>query len=183
MSSDNPGDAADSITGAWARERPDLPGDSIGIVTRIWHASKLLGDDRNRLLRRHDADPATLDLLSTLRRGGQPYRMSTGELAIASLIPKGAITQRVDRAEAQGYVRRVTAPGRKVAEVELTDRGRRVSDELVEAVLRHEEGLLAGLPQHERDDLAASLRRLLAHLHRVLGAQGDGNPGQVGTRD
>ncbi|RAF15566.1 MarR family transcriptional regulator, partial [Burkholderia multivorans] len=74
--------------------------------------------------------------------------MSTGELARASLITKGAITQRVDRAEAQGYVRRVTAPGRKVAEVELTDRGRRVSDELVEAVLRHEEGLLAGLPQH-----------------------------------
>lgn len=183
MTTDNPSDGADRIAGAWARERPDLPVDSIGIVTRIWHASKLLGDDRNRLLRRHGADPATLDLLSTLRRGGEPYRMSSGDLAKASLITKGAITQRVDRAVAQGLVRRVTPPGRKVAEIELTDRGRQISDVLVEAVLRHEDALLAGLPQRERTELARSLRYLLDHLHEVLGTEGESASGQVGYRD
>ncbi len=109
--------------------------------------------------------------------------MSSGDLAKASLITKGAITQRVDRAVAQGLVRRVTPPGRKVAEIELTDRGLQISDELVEAVLRHEDALLAGLPQRERTELSRSLRHLLGHLHEVLGTEGESASGQVGYRD
>lgn len=85
-----PEDPVDAIAAAWKRELPDVPVHSIGIVTRVWHVAKLLGDDRARLLRDHHADTATLDLLSTLRRHGKPYRMTTRELAAASLITAGA---------------------------------------------------------------------------------------------
>ncbi|WP_413230194.1 MarR family transcriptional regulator [Kitasatospora herbaricolor] len=46
-------------------------------------------------------------LLSTLRRSGPPYRLTTGELADRSLVTAGAVTQRVDRAQGAGLVRRL----------------------------------------------------------------------------
>ena len=70
------------------RDRPGLgageaglPVGSIGILTRIWQAAKLLTDERRRTLARVHLDAATLDLLTTLRRSGPPYRLSTRELS------------------------------------------------------------------------------------------------------
>lgn len=163
-------DPIDAIATAWKRELPNIPVDSIGIVTRIWHIAKLLGDDRTRLLREHHADTATLDLLSTLRRQGEPYRMTTRDLAAASLITAGAITQRVDRAEAQGLVTRATRRNARTVDIELTPLGRTTVDNLVAAVLTRESELLAGLPQHQQDQLESTLRPLLDHLSTVLEA-------------
>jgi hypothetical protein len=70
---------------------------SIGILTHIWQAAKLFSDERRRTLATIGMDAATLDLLSTLRRAGPPYRLSTRELA-ARLVTAGAVTQRASRA-------------------------------------------------------------------------------------
>jgi hypothetical protein len=43
-------DETDEIANAWLRERPGTPVSSIGVVTRMWHAAKLFGDDRRRTL-------------------------------------------------------------------------------------------------------------------------------------
>jgi hypothetical protein len=66
-----------SFARAWAREAPGVPVGSIGVLTRIWQAAKLLSDERRRTLAAVGMDAATLDLLSTLRRAGPPYRLST----------------------------------------------------------------------------------------------------------
>lgn len=171
-------DPVDAIAAAWKRELPDVPVHSIGIVTRVWHVAKLLGDDRARLLRDHHADTATLDLLSTLRRHGKPYRMTTRELAAASLITAGAITQRVDRAEAQGLVKRTGRRESRTVDVELTARGRATVDNLVATVLARECQLLDGLPRRQQEQLERTLKVLLDHLSTVLGA--DRRPGHVG---
>lgn len=173
-----PEDPVDAIAAAWKRELPNVPVHSIGIVTRVWHIAKLLGDDRARLLRDHHADMATLDLLSTLRRRGKPYRMTTRELATASLITAGAITQRVDRAEAQGLVKRTGRRESRTVDVELTARGQATVDDLVGAVLARECELLDGLPRQQQEQLERTLRLLLDHLSTVLGA--DRQPGHVG---
>ncbi|MGB3480594.1 MAG: MarR family transcriptional regulator [Mycobacterium sp.] len=173
-----PSDPVDAIAAAWKRELPDLPVDSIGIVTRVWHIAKLLGDDRARLLRDRRADMATLDLLSTLRRHGRPYSMTTRELAAASLITAGAITQRVDRAEAQGFVKRTGRRDSRTVDVELTPLGRAEVDDLVGAVLARECELLDGLSKDQQEQLENTLRLLLQHLSLLLG---DGQrPGHVG---
>jgi DNA-binding MarR family transcriptional regulator len=171
-------DPIDAIAAAWKREIPGLPVHSIGIVTRVWHIAKLLGDDRARLLRDHQADMATLDLLSTLRRHGEPYRMTTRDLAAASLITAGAITQRVDRAEAKGLVRRTGRPDSRTVDIELTPLGRTTVDDLVAAVLARECQLLDGLPKDQQDHLEHTLRLLLDHLSAFLGV--DRRPGHVG---
>lgn len=106
--------SADEIAQAWARETPGVPVASIGILTRIWRAAKLLSDERRRTLAAIGMDAATMDLLSTLRRAGPPYRLSTRELAARSLVTPGAITQRVDRAQELAWCcacRRSQEPG------------------------------------------------------------------------
>ncbi|BBY63922.1 MarR family winged helix-turn-helix transcriptional regulator [Mycolicibacterium helvum] len=168
MDHNEPGDTVDAIVAAWRRELPSVPTDSIGIVTRLWHIAKLLGDDRARVVRSLGADMATLDLLSTLRRSGSPYRMTTRALADASLITAGAITQRVDRAVTQGLVTRTSRAGSRAVDVELTQVGYRATDELVTAVLTHENELLDGLDARQRQHLADTLSTLLSHLVKTL---------------
>jgi DNA-binding MarR family transcriptional regulator len=174
----DPEDSVDAIALAWLRERPQTPVESIGIVTRLWHAAKLLGDDRTRLLRQAGADTATLDLLSTLRRSGPPYCLTTRELADAALITAGAITQRVDRAERQGLVTRSPhGGGTRRVDVELTTLGHATVERLVDAVLGREFSLLEDLPADDREHLNELLRNLVSALHRSLGHR---EPGHVG---
>lgn len=178
MAAGESADGINAIVSAWKRELPNAPTASIGIVTRLWQIAKLLGDDRKRVVRSLGADTATLDLLSTLRRSGEPYRMTTRALADASLITAGAITQRVERAAAQGLVTRTQRSGSRTVDVELTPAGRDATTTLVTAVLTHENELLEGLSPHQREQLADTLTTLLDHLagtlddHRRIGHVG-----------
>lgn len=158
-------DAVDEIAAQWARERPGMPVDSIGVVARILRIAKLLTDERRRTVAALDIDNATLDLLATLRRAGQPYRMTPTQLADACLVSGGAITQRVGRAEAAGLVRCArTESGRRTRTVELTKRGHRVVERNIEALLGSERDLISHLSPTEREQLAGLLRRLLGGM-------------------
>ena len=158
-------DGVDQIQRAWEREHPGTPAGSIGIITRIWRIGKLLADERRRTLARLGIDAATLDLLSTLRRAGPPYRLTAGAIAELSLVSAGAISQRVARAEREGLVRRERsgADGR-VSYVTLTAGGHALIERGVDELLRHEEALLSGLTEGQRAELTAQLRVLLASL-------------------
>lgn len=176
-------DPVTAIADAWRRERPDLPVDSIGVITRVWQAAKMLGDERARLLRQHNADVATLDLLATLRRSGKPYRLTTRQLGQAALVSAGAISQRVGRAEKEGLVRRVTTAGSRTVDVELTALGHELVEHLVTQVLNHEEDPLRPMDATSRAQLADLLQQLLSHLTHRLGPEpvghvGDGSAGE-----
>jgi DNA-binding MarR family transcriptional regulator len=160
-------DAVDEITQQWARERPDMPVDSIGVVARILRIAKLITDERRRTLAALDIDSATFDLLATLRRSGTPYRMNPTELAEACLVSGGAISQRVTRAEDAGFVRtRRTESGRRTLEVELTARGHLAIERDIEAMIGRERELISHMPAEDRDRLADLLRQLLAGMQR-----------------
>ncbi|MFD0555485.1 DNA-binding MarR family transcriptional regulator [Stackebrandtia endophytica] len=163
---DQPGSmSAEEIAAAWRAERPDLPVDSISVITPLWRIGKLLADDRRRLLVDHDMDPATLDLLSTLRRAGPPYRLATRELADRSLVTAGAISQRVARAEQRGLVTRTNAGGRpRTVLVTLTPLGFERVDAVVGDILRREHDCLTSLSQPQRTQLAELLGTLLTDL-------------------
>ncbi|MBW8485838.1 MarR family winged helix-turn-helix transcriptional regulator [Actinomadura parmotrematis] len=174
-------DAVEEIQLAWARERPGTPVGSIGVITRVWRAAKLLGDDRRRTLARLGIDTATLDLLSTLRRHGPPYAMAPAALRDAALLTAGAVSQRVARAEAAGLVAVERGPRGRASSVALTGAGHALIEDSVDGLLRHEEELLDHLTEDERDRLAELLRLLLDGLVERLGA--DPRPGQVGADD
>jgi DNA-binding MarR family transcriptional regulator len=158
-------DDVDLIQRAWQRERPGTPVSSIGVFTRIWRVGKLLSDDRRRTLARLGVDAATLDLLSTLRRAGEPYRLTVGSLAELTLVSAGAISQRVARAELAGLVvRERSAADGRLTFVTLTAEGHALVERTVDELLGHEDSLLAGLTLAQRAELSDLLRLLLATL-------------------
>lgn len=121
-------------------------------------------------------DRATFDLLATLRRAGAPYRMSVGDLQRQSLVTTGAVSQRVERAERAGLVRRVATAedGRKVM-VELTAEGHDAAARMLSAVLAAEQTLLRPLSEDQCAALRDLLRTWSQGLTGVLGA-GDALP-------
>ncbi|TCP56533.1 DNA-binding MarR family transcriptional regulator [Tamaricihabitans halophyticus] len=158
-------DGVDAIQEGWRRERPDFPVESIGVITRIWRLAQWFSDDRRRTLRALDTDPSTLDLLSTLRRSGEPYAMTPAELAEASLISAGAISQRVAKAERAGWVHTERgASGKRTSRVRLTEAGLWLNEQLVGDLLAHEQTLVEHLSPGERAQLTELLRKLLAGL-------------------
>ncbi|HZC27334.1 MAG TPA: MarR family transcriptional regulator [Actinopolymorphaceae bacterium] len=174
-----PEDLAAEIAAAWRRERPGTPVSSIGIVSRVWALAKLFGENRRRVLAAAGIDAATLDLLSTLRRSGTPYSLTTREITTRTLVTAGAISQRIARAERDGFVvrRRAAGPSRAVW-VDLTPLGHAVVDRTVDQVLGQEVDLLATLDDDQRATLAELLRILLLDVRRRYG----GPPStQVGT--
>src|SRR5262245_61281739 len=153
---------AAEIARAWQRERPGTPTDSIEIVTPLWRLAKLFADDRRRVLADAGVDPATLDLLSVLRRAGAPYELSTRELSRRTLVTAGAISQRVARAEDSGLVTRRTADdGSRAVLVTLTPAGHDLIERTVDQVLTRESELVASLSPAGRAQLAAQLQELL----------------------
>lgn len=155
------------IAAAWERELPGVPTSSIGVLTPLWRAAKTLAEDRRRTLARLGLDAATLDLLSTLRRSGPPYTLTTRQLAAQTLVTAGAISQRVARAEREGLVlREPSSASRRAVAVVLTDAGHERVEAAVRALLEHEERVVGVLDPAEREVLGALLTRLGGSVDR-----------------
>lgn len=155
------------IAAAWTRERPGTPTGSIGVVTPLWRLAKLFGDDRRRVLAEAGVTPATLDLLSALRRSGRPYTLDTRELAARTLVTAGAISQRVGKAEKEGLVTRGAGPARSVL-VTLTEAGHALVERTVDQVLTREASLVDGLTGEQQSQLGELLELLLDQVLRKV---------------
>lgn len=171
-------DLAQQIADAWRRERPGTPVESIGVVSRIWALAKVLGEHRRRVLTAAGVDAATLDLLSTIRRAGSPYVLTTREITARTLVTAGAVSQRVARAERDGLVvRSPDEAGGRAVWVELTSKGHEVVEETVDLVLGQDSELLASLTPKQQSMLAGLLRTLLHDVRERY----DLPPTHVGT--
>lgn len=171
MKQDAP-DQVDEILAQWRRVRPDVDVSPMGVVFRVKRLARAFERGTARNFRRHGVDPAEFDLLATLRRAGEPYRMSAGALGRALMITSGSVTNRVDGLEDRGLIRRTDDPGdRRGVLVELTPKGLRVVDAALEHHVEAERGLLEGLTAAQRAQLADLLRRLLIALGDDIGAR------------
>jgi len=162
-----PADEVDRIVDAWARERPDLDVSPLHVLSRVSRLARHLDLARGSAFAEHQLEGWEFDVLSALRRAGEPYQLSPGALVQQTLVTSGTMTNRVDRLERRGLVRRSPDPSdRRGVIVALTPAGRTVVDAAMADLLHRERDLLAELPQGERDDLAGFLRRLLAPFER-----------------
>ena len=158
-------DAVDAITAQWRRERPDLDPAPMGVLGRISRLAKLVERELDTVFAQYGLGGGDFDVLATLRRNGAPYRLTPGALSRSTMVTTGGMTKRLDRLEGAGLVRRELDPGdRRGKLIALTDEGRALVDQAVEAHLRNEERLLAGLSLPQREQLASLLRELLVTL-------------------
>ncbi|GAA2743445.1 MarR family transcriptional regulator [Terrabacter aerolatus] len=165
------GDHVAPIIAAWQRERPDVDVSSIGIITPVSRLGGIVMDNRSRVLAAHGLEQSHLDVLSTLRRSGKPYRLTAGELSRRCRVTPGATTQRVQAMEALGFVQRVREePDRRTVHVQLTPQGLARLDGIFAEVMAGDESLLTGLSQPQRTALEGLLRAWLTALEEGAGA-------------
>ena len=158
-------DEVDALVAAWKRERPDLDVTPLHVLSRVSRLSRHLDIARRAAFAEHDLEASEFDVLAALRRAGEPYALSPGQLVDQLLVTSGTMTNRIDRLEGKGLVRREPDPqdGRGVL-VYLSEAGRKRVDEALSALLEQERALLIGLPKKDMNELAQLLRTLLAPL-------------------
>jgi DNA-binding MarR family transcriptional regulator len=149
----------------WRRERPDIDMRSLHVFMTLRLVLQDAERQRARIFERHGVTPRTVDLLVALRRVGPPYMVTPSKLAQALVLTPGGVSQRLDRLEQEGLVRRtIDRDDRRVIWVQLTATGVKRLDDLMVEYMAHEEAMLAALSDADRKTLA----RLLAKLGRSV---------------
>jgi DNA-binding MarR family transcriptional regulator len=155
-------DDLDAMLEVWAHEIPNLDPLTEGIVERIEKLAKAFDRSLDETLAATGLDRRSYHVLSKLRRVGPPYRRSAGQLAEHMGLSSGAMTNRLDRMEAAGLIRRLPDPNdRRGILVEPTEAGREIWDRAVGTQAEREAKVAAVLDRKEREELHRLLRVLM----------------------
>lgn len=136
-----------------------------GVVDRVASISKHLGNQFEETLAKHGLNYGEYRLLLRLATRSAEHRMSAGELSRLLALSSGAMTNRLDRLEAAGLVRRVQdAKDRRSVLVELTAQGVTTIDGAVIEQAAKEIDVLRALTPRELTTLNQLLRKVLVSL-------------------
>ena len=154
-------DAVDEILEQWSEERPELDTASLGVVVRVMALHKSLVREATSALGSLDIELFEYDVLSALRRQGEPFALPATGLAHETGLSTGAMTNRIDKLEAKGLVcRQSDTADRRSVVVSLTPKGNRLIDEAIQLRLDAADESLQSLSRSERNDLAGLLRKV-----------------------
>ncbi|MDX6433615.1 MAG: hypothetical protein QOE54_5981, partial [Streptosporangiaceae bacterium] len=99
-------DEVDRLVAAWRVERPDLDVEPLHVLSRVSRLARHLDRARRAVFTVHQVESWEFDVLTALRRAGEPYQLSPGQLLRATLVTSGTMTNRIDRLQAAGLVQR-----------------------------------------------------------------------------
>lgn len=118
--------------------------------------------DANRALQPLELELWEYDVLSALRRQGRPFALAATRLARAIDLSGGAMTNRINRLEGRGLVRRrPDKDDRRGVIVILSAKGRRVIDKAIRFRLDVARESVRDLTAVEQEQLAGLLRRMM----------------------
>ncbi|WGW12929.1 MarR family transcriptional regulator [Saxibacter everestensis] len=158
-------DEVDRIVAAWRRERPDLDVAPMEVLSRVSRLARHLDLARKSTFAKHGLEVWAFDVLSALRRSGDPYRLSPSQLLTQTLVTSGTMTNRIDRLVTAGLVQRHPDPAdRRGVLVQLTEAGRAKVDGSLQDLLDIEHELLAELADPQQRRLADLLRKLSSNF-------------------
>jgi DNA-binding MarR family transcriptional regulator len=155
-------DEVDEIVAAWQRERPDLDVEPLQVLSRVSRLADVLDERRANAFVEHGLQAHEFDVLAALRRSGEPFELTAGELSVVTHVTSGTMTSRLDRLSARKFITRHPDPtdGRLVR-VRLTAAGRKRLDAAFAALLDTERDLLDTLAAANQVAVADALRELL----------------------
>lgn len=152
----------DDLQQDWCDQRPDLNTEAMGVVLRIQALAKILGDQAAECLDEFDLQWWQYDVLATLRRQGEPYRMAATGLANAVMLTSGAMTNRIDRLEESGLISRVAdEEDRRRVFIQLTADGLKLVESAAEIRFQSAADAIACLSQNQTRQLSNLLRLVL----------------------
>ena len=154
-------DAIDDILEQWSEERPELNTASLGVVIRVMSLYRAFVRQADKALEPLDLELFEYDVLSALRRQGKPYALTATQLAKATGLSTGAMTNRVDKLEERALVRRQRDKSdRRGVIVSLTTTGKRTIDDAIKLRLDAADESLRSISAKEQQQLAALLRKV-----------------------
>ena len=160
-------DIVDKRIADWVGSLPGLDLEVEGIVERIQHLEKRIRKMLDDTLAEFGLNVGEWAVLGSLRRAGDPYRRSPGQLAKSFGLTTGAMTNRLDKLEAAELIRRLPDPDdRRGVIVELLPEGREVWERAVGAQSAKEQFVASGLNERERKQLNSLLRRMVHAAER-----------------
>jgi DNA-binding MarR family transcriptional regulator len=152
------------------REFPGIDAAVEAVVARIDKLGRYLEKSVSETMTRHGLNEGEYKVLVKLRLAGPPFQLSPGELSDALLLSTGAMTNRLDRLEEDGLVRRRSEPrDRRGILVELTPRGRTTLDAAIQEQAAREVELLGVLSDREKATLNDALRKLMLRFDALMG--------------
>jgi DNA-binding MarR family transcriptional regulator len=155
-------DELDAMLEVWAREIPNLEPVTEGIVERIAILAKAFERSQEENLAESGLDRRSFHVLGKLRNVGAPYRRSAGQLAMHMRLSSGAMTNRLDRMEAAGLIRRLPDPNdRRGTLIEPTDAGHAIWERTVGTQAMREAQIASVLDAADRAELHRLLRVLM----------------------
>jgi DNA-binding MarR family transcriptional regulator len=159
-------DTIDEILDQWSAERPELDTAALGVVIRVMTLNRRFAREAARALEALGLELFEYDVLSALRRQGQPFALPATALARETDLSAGAMTNRIDRLEERGLVeRQADQADRRSVIVRLTRTGKKVIDDAIRVRLDAAEENLRQLDARERERLAGLLRAVVLGAH------------------
>ncbi|MBT8067050.1 MAG: MarR family transcriptional regulator [Gammaproteobacteria bacterium] len=154
-------DAVDEILDQWSAERPELDTASLGVVIRVMSLHKEFLRQATTALQPLGIELFEYDVLSALRRQGRPFALPATGLAQETGLTSGAMTNRIDKLESKGLVRRrPDKSDRRGVRVSLTAQGKRTIDRAIHLRLEAADQGLAGVSARQRKELCKLLRKI-----------------------
>lgn len=164
------GDWTDNLLDSWASIQGGFDVAPYQVTARISRISLHIANHQAEVFGRFGLNRGDVGVLSALRIAGPPFQLSPTRLFKGLMLSSAGITSRLDRLEKRGFVQRTRDPhDRRGVLVGLTDQGRSVLEQAVEANTAAERELVAGLGPAELETLAALLKQVLARLETADG--------------
>ncbi len=160
-----PSDHVDHLVEQWAAVRPELDTRGLRLAARVVRLQRFLDQRVGEVLARFGVNEGEINVLATLRRAGPPCELTPTELYRGLLLSSSAMTNRIDRLEDRGLVRRIPdADDRRKVRVALTEDGRLLVDQALDVHVAHLSEELGFLADDEHAQLETLLRRVLVEL-------------------
>jgi len=150
-----------SILAQWRRERPDIDPAPMAVVGEIWRAGERLRQEVLANWLDWGLDLAGADVILTLRRQGRGKTLSPSVLSKEMMLSTSAMTNRLDRLEKRGFIKRTMDPNdRRGLKIILSDEGFALADKMLASHVETEERMLSRLTESERDQIRALLGKI-----------------------
>lgn len=155
-------DKVDRIITQWNNELPELNTTSMAILGRLSIVEKYIERSLQDNFANYNINSGEFDVLATLRRSGEPYRLKPTELFNLLMITSGAMTNRIDTLEKKGFViREHDKIDRRAVYVKLTEEGLNLINTAVFKHVEMENSTLSALDEKEKQLLSQLLKKIV----------------------
>lgn len=155
-------DKLDLVVKQWHTEKPHLDTTSMALIGRLLRITKHLEKGITQCHKTFSLSLGEFDVLATLRRAANNACLTPSELIAALLLTSGAMTHRLDKlSEKKLIIRAHNEQDRRSVTVALTDQGRALIDDAIEAHVAVLEELVHSLSDSDKSMLNGTLNTWL----------------------